>query len=202
MAIKLNFAPETIVNKFCLYLAVALVAVMLVVPIELRSQESVQLLRVSLDKSSTLHLNGVASIVTVGAPSIADVTVVSPKLILVLGRKVGETNLIILGSGGVQIAAYNIIVVPQVERHVTIHKSTDGVTTLSCNPRCAGVKNPGIDTEPGATGGAASAPAGGASGAPGAPSSPASNGQSAAADGGATPSQFDAGGTEPSGAEQ
>ena len=122
-------------------------------------------LTVTVDKSELLRIGRAASTVVVGQPSVADVQVESPRLVLVLGRAVGETNLIILDSNGDEIANYAILVVPESDRHVTIFHGGDGVSTLSCNPRCAGVKNPGTEKEPDKQGGpAAGGAAGGAGG--------------------------------------
>jgi hypothetical protein len=127
-------------------------------------------LTVTVDKSELLRIGRAASTVVVGQPSVADVQVESPRLVLVLGRAVGETNLIILDSNGDEIANYSVLVVPESDRHVTIFHGGDGVSTLSCNPRCAGVKNPGTEKEPGNQGGPAAggalggAPAGGGAG--------------------------------------
>jgi hypothetical protein len=102
-------------------------------------------LHVTLDKSSLLRLGEPAATVLVGSPEIADVTVESPKLLVLVGRKTGETSLILLNRKGDQIASYNLLVVPEDDRHVTVHRGAEGVATFSCDPRCVGVKNPGLE---------------------------------------------------------
>jgi hypothetical protein len=118
-------------------------------------------LMVPVGKSELLRLSRAASVVMVGEPTVADVQVESSRLVLVVGKAVGETNLILLDSDHGEIGRYDILVVPETGRHVTIYHGGDGVSTMSCNPRCAGVKNPGTDPEPkrdGGGGGAAAAP--------------------------------------------
>ena len=102
-------------------------------------------LRVALDKVEILRLEKPASVVLVGTPEIADVTVESPRLILLVGKKTGETNLLILNGQGETVYTFTLVVVPEIDRHVTVHRSSDGVSTLSCEPTCVAVKNPGLE---------------------------------------------------------
>lgn len=114
-------------------------------------------LRVVLDKSQSLTLTRQAASVIVGQPQIADVTVVTPRRIILIGKKVGETSLVILDSQGQTLIDASLTVVPEAQRHVTIHKGAEGVLTLSCSPRCSGVDNPGTEAAPKGDGGGAGA---------------------------------------------
>lgn len=98
-------------------------------------------LQVLLDKTALLRLKHPATVVLVGNPEIADITVRTPNFILIHGRSIGETNLIILDGGDREVANYDIVVSPQVNRHITINRSTE-METMSCNPRCTVVANP------------------------------------------------------------
>lgn len=157
---------------------------------------SAETLTVAVDKSQPLRVGRAASVVVVGQPAIADVQVESPRLVMVLGRSVGETNLILLDNDGGEIATYDIVVVPSPDRQVTIFHGGDGVSTLSCNPRCAGVRNPGTDKEPGkggaaaAAGGLGGAPSGGGAAPPGLPAgaSGGASGQQQTSEGAGQPS--------------
>lgn len=102
-------------------------------------------LHVVLDKTNLLRLGEAAATVLVGSPEIAEVTVESPKLLVLVGRKTGETNLTVLNRKGDPIASFNLLVVPEGDRHVTVHRGAGGVATFSCDPRCVGVKNPGLE---------------------------------------------------------
>jgi len=133
------------------------------------SVAAAETLTVPVGKSELLRIGRSAAVVMVGEPTVADVQVESPLLVLVVGKAVGETNLILLDREHSEIARYDVLVVPEPDRHVTIYHGGDGVSTMSCNPRCAGVKNPGTDPEPKRGGGGAApalagapAPAGGA----------------------------------------
>lgn len=120
-------------------------------------------LTVTLDKTTVLRPGKDVSIVMVGNPDIADVSVESARLVFVIGLTVGETNLLLLNRKGREIASYDIVVAPEVGRHVTVNRGADSVSTLSCDPRCTGVANPGIE-ESGPSGGGAAASGGAAAG--------------------------------------
>ena len=142
---------------------------------------SAETLEIVIDKTGWLSLQRAAGSIVVGKAEIADVTVDSPRLLLLTGKTVGETNLLVLDPQGREILALNVIVIPETERHVTINRGASAVTTWSCNPRCVNVKNPGL--EPMSDEGGASA--GGAAAAVALPAAPAGGG--AAAPGGGAP---------------
>ncbi len=101
-------------------------------------------LSVTVDKAHVLRLDSDASLVMVANPDIADVTIESPRLLFVLGRAAGETNLYVLDGGGREILNTALVVVPNDEREVTINRNLkEG--TLSCDPRCVRVPTPRQD---------------------------------------------------------
>jgi hypothetical protein len=113
-------------------------------------------LKIILDKTSIIKINRNAAVVLVAQPEIASVSVESQRLIFIIGKTTGETNLVILDSNGDEIVNYDLIVTPETERHVTVHGGTDATKTLSCAPRCTDVKSPGpAKSSGGAAGGAA-----------------------------------------------
>ena len=99
-------------------------------------------LNVRLDKAEILRLDVPASIVIVGNPEIADVTVENPNMLFVTGLMAGETNLIILDDNGDAIMDYDLVVVAETDRQVTVHRNVDQLSTFSCKPRCIEVANP------------------------------------------------------------
>mgnify|MGYP001187119630 CR=1 FL=1 len=100
-------------------------------------------LNVTLGKAKLLRLETAVATVVIGNPDVADVTVESTRLVFVIGQAIGETNLMVLDSGGAEIVNYDVVVVPALDRQVTIHRSTDEMATMSCDPRCEGIENPG-----------------------------------------------------------
>ena len=99
-------------------------------------------LNVRLDKAEILRLDEPASIIVVGNPSIADVTVENPQLLFLTGLTPGETNLVIFDDLGDPVAEYDLIVLSEVDRHVTVHRNVELLTTFSCKPRCIEVAPP------------------------------------------------------------
>ena len=99
-------------------------------------------IQVVVDKAEVLRLSVDASTILTANPEIIDLAVESPQLILLLGKRPGETNLIVLDSKGKEILDADVVVVPNLERHVTVYRNTEE-STLSCAPRCAGVPTPG-----------------------------------------------------------
>lgn len=99
-------------------------------------------LSVRLDKAEILRLDVPASIVIVGNPQIADVTVENPNMLFVTGLTAGETNLIILDENGDAIMDYDLVVVSEIDRTITVHRSVDLLSTYSCRPRCIEIANP------------------------------------------------------------
>ena len=97
---------------------------------------------IRLDKAEVLRLPAPAAIIVVGNPAIADVTVETPLLLFVTGLAPGETNLLILDEDGEMIADYELIVIAERERHVTVNRSAVQLSTYSCDPRCIEVLNP------------------------------------------------------------
>ena len=99
-------------------------------------------LDVRLDKAEIHRLAKPAAVVFVGNPDIADVTIEEPTLMFVIGRSAGETNMINFDDTGEQIGDYDIVVVAERDRHVTVNRATELLSTFSCDRRCIEVANP------------------------------------------------------------
>ena len=110
-------------------------------------------LQITLNKTTILRLAGNASTVTVGEPAVAAISVESPRLIFIVGKEAGETNLLILGANNEELHNFDIVVVPEGQRHLTVHRGSTEVTTYNCNPRCTPVKTPGEPLSGGASAG-------------------------------------------------
>jgi hypothetical protein len=130
-------------------------------------------LHVEVDKAHLIQLDENAATVMIADPTVADVTVESPRLVFVIGRAVGETSLFILDAGGNRMVDSNIIVderadpveaepdtpAPVIsaapaaakpkEREVTVFRNVTSEETLSCEPVCGA----GDDAGGGAGGG-------------------------------------------------
>lgn len=118
-----------------------------------------QTINLTLDKARVLRIERPVATVSIGNDDIASVSVESLRMIFLTGKAVGETNLVVLDKRGNEIANYDIVVAPEIRRHVTIHRGTTSIATLSCAPRCTMVANP--TTLGDANGGTAAPEAGG-----------------------------------------
>ncbi|MES1989434.1 MAG: pilus assembly protein N-terminal domain-containing protein [Pseudomonadota bacterium] len=101
---------------------------------------------VEINQSRALKLDAPASAVMVGNPAIADVTVLGPQLIYVLGRSYGKTNFVALDANGKQISAFDVNVVAQANSTVTLTRGA-GQLTYNCTPRCERVVAMGDDSD-------------------------------------------------------
>ncbi len=101
-----------------------------------------QTIGITLDKTEPLRFDQPVAIVLIGNPDIVGVAVESVRLVFLTGKQVGETNLLVLDRRGNEIVRYDVVVAPELDRHVTIHRGTDSPATMSCDPRCVGVANP------------------------------------------------------------
>ncbi len=107
-------------------------------------------LRVEIDKSQLIRLSRAAKVVMVANPDIADVVVENERMLFLIGRSPGETNLFALDGKGNQILEAAVVVTPKPIREVTIYRRAKE-STLSCMPRCARVPTPdGAKRRPGA----------------------------------------------------
>lgn len=95
-------------------------------------------LRVAKNGAAVIDLEAEAGAVTVVNPEIADVTPLGGKRLIVLGRAVGQTDLLIYDRAGVTLLSTALVVTPQTERTVVINRGIEE-DTLVCAPLCASI---------------------------------------------------------------
>ena len=105
------------------------------------------ILSITLDSAELIQIDTEITVVQVGNPEIANVSVNTPQSIFVSGLTIGETGLLLLDGTGEIVLDLNVVVVPKNERHVVVHRGSSTIQTLICHPRCLGVENPGIVIE-------------------------------------------------------
>ncbi len=114
---------------------------------------------VEVDHAKLLKLDADADLIYVANPSIADVTVESPRMLFVVGLQAGQTGLYILDRQGNEMIVGDILVTPNEGHEITLNRNSQEIT-FSCSPRCSevavtGQANAGtFDTSGGGTGGA------------------------------------------------
>lgn len=100
---------------------------------------------VHYDQSQLVRLARPVVEVIIGNPSIADVTVQGPNLLVVTGKTFGITNIIALDADRKIIRDQRIIVERDENRVVNLHKA--GVRqSYSCTPNCSPTLTIGDDT--------------------------------------------------------
>lgn len=132
-------------------------------------------------KARVLRLERDAKTVVVSDPSVIDVNLENPRVLILVGTTVGESGLIILDAEHNEVMSTVVTVVPELQRHVSItrgcgeSKECMAEEEMICGPRCSRVRSPGLPA--GAP--AAAAPAAPAAAPQGAPAAPGGGGDSA-----------------------
>jgi hypothetical protein len=97
---------------------------------------------VTIDQSARVSLSAPARDVLVGNPSVADVTLLSPTSLAVLGRSYGVTNLVVIDKNGRTILERQIVVSAPDENRVSMFRGPN-VWNYACSPRCERTPMPG-----------------------------------------------------------
>ena len=104
-------------------------------------------IRVTIDQYEFVRLKEPAATVLLANPNIADLAVENARLLILVGRVPGETMLVVLDKQGDEILKTAVVVVPKLERELTLQRGL-AEATYSCDPRCAPVPNPGAGVTP------------------------------------------------------
>lgn len=104
---------------------------------------------VPLDESVVHIFDQDVATVAVANPSIADVSIHNGRVLLVVGKSFGATNVIVLDSGGKPIGSKRIRVTSvSGGSNVTVLKGgQNGIISFSCAPRCERILVPGDQSE-------------------------------------------------------
>lgn len=90
---------------------------------------------VKYDQSQLLRLPRAVTQIIIGNPSIADVTVQSPNLLVVTGRTFGITNVIALDSDKNVIQDQRVVVIREGTSQVSLYRGVKR-ETYNCVPHC------------------------------------------------------------------
>lgn len=96
---------------------------------------------VPLDHAVRLTLAGAAAEVVVGSPKYLDVTVVDSRTVLVHGKELGVTNLIIYDRAGRTVFNERISVVAPMGEEVSIYRGAQA-TQFICDSSCRTTQSP------------------------------------------------------------
>ncbi len=97
---------------------------------------------VHMDENTVVELGAPAGSVVIGNPSIADVSLVSPRRVAILGRSYGLTNIIVTDRMGHTILQQQVNVAPADTGRVSVYRGT-WVHNFACSPRCERTPMPG-----------------------------------------------------------
>ena len=101
-----------------------------------------QSLPVRIDQVTRVTLPAPARDIVIGNPSVADVTVIDGRNLLVMGRVYGVTNLVVFDGAGRTILDRQIVVSASDEGRVSFYRGPD-VHNYACAPRCERTPMPG-----------------------------------------------------------
>jgi len=94
-----------------------------------------QSIKVSVDQARIMRLSTDASTIIVGNPVIADVNIQDGRLLVVMGKSTGATNMIALDSQGREIANIDIVVHSSGSNSLTLYKGSSRIS-MNCSPNC------------------------------------------------------------------
>ncbi len=99
-------------------------------------------LPVRIDQATRVTLSAPARDVVVGNPSVADVTILDARNILVMGKGYGVTNIVVIDARGRTILDRQIVVSAADDGRVSFYRGPD-VYNYACSPRCERTPMPG-----------------------------------------------------------
>ena len=103
---------------------------------------------VPLDEVRVITFKYPVKTVFIGNPVIADVTIIDPQHVFVLGKSFGSTNLIALDDDGNQRVNEQVSVFGRTGAAVTLHRGA-GQTTFTCTQaQCVAAPTPGDEPTP------------------------------------------------------
>jgi len=97
---------------------------------------------VRIDQASRVTLPAAARDVFIGNPSVADVTIIDGRNLLVMGKTYGVTNIVVLDSRGRTILDRQIVVSAADDGRISFYRGAD-VYNYACSPRCERTPMPG-----------------------------------------------------------
>jgi hypothetical protein len=99
-------------------------------------------LPVRIDQATRVALSAPARDVVIGNPSVADVTILDARNILVMGKAYGVTNIVVIDARGRTILDRQIVVSASDDGRVSFYRGPD-VYNYACSPRCERTPMPG-----------------------------------------------------------
>jgi hypothetical protein len=103
---------------------------------------------VPLDQVHVLAFKAPVKTVFVGNPVIADITVIDPTHVFILGKNFGTTNLIALDDKGHEFFNEQVVVLERPGTTVTLQRGANKITLNCDTARCQAAPTPGDENTP------------------------------------------------------
>jgi hypothetical protein len=105
-------------------------------------------LTIPMDQVRVMTFTKPAKTVFVGNPVIADITVIDRTHVFLMGKNLGNTNIVALDDEGREIANDQVSVVGRSGTTVTVQRGVSQTTLACIEERCSGSPTPGDDPTP------------------------------------------------------
>jgi len=105
-------------------------------------------IEIPLDQVRIVTFKAPVKTVFVGNPVIADVTVIDPTHVFILGKNFGTTNVVALDGAGREAANEQITVLERPGGAVTLQRGAAKMTMICTSSRCEAAPTPGDDKAP------------------------------------------------------
>jgi len=107
-------------------------------------------LMVNVDQGTRVSLSRPARDIVVANPGIADVTLLDAHNIVVLGKAVGSTSLLVVDAAGRTILDRQVVVSTADAGRMSLYRGAGSVQDFACSPSCAqvGAKSESVPASP------------------------------------------------------
>lgn len=104
-------------------------------------------LPVAAGQAISLSMDGALRDVVIGDPDVADVSVVSDRALVVLGKRPGVTSLLVFGPGGRPLTDRQVVVSEGGGGAVTVYRGASA-STYACGRQCTRLGPPAAGSPP------------------------------------------------------
>ena len=111
------------------------------------AQSRPAVLPVTAGQAISLSLEGAVRDVVIGDPDVADVSIVSDRSLVVLGKRAGVTSLLVFGANGRPLSDRQVVVSEGGAGAVTVYRGA-ATSTYACGRQCTRLSPPAAGSPP------------------------------------------------------
>lgn len=115
----------------------AIAAVLALLAVAAQAQPRPVDLPVAAGQTAYLSLGEGVRDIVIGDPSVADVSVVGDRALIVMGKRPGVTSLMAFGAGGRALASRQVVVSEVGAGAVTVYRGAAAASHYACAPQCS-----------------------------------------------------------------